>query len=252
MITDRPLLEVLNVYYAYGAENVLKDVLLQVEDNEIVILAGPNGAGKSTLLRCIAGWTKATQGDVRILGKSLYSNEREARRHLILVPDTPPFYEELSAWEHLQFVARVHRLDDWENTAEALLKGFLLWSQRHALPTTFSRGMRYKLAICIALILSPRLLLLDEPFGPLDPISVEYIWGQFIEYRKKGTSFLISSHQLPANVQPDRYIVIGDGEILAQGTPQALSETFHILKPPSLEMLLRAVIDASVAVQRVD
>jgi ABC-2 type transport system ATP-binding protein len=89
MITGRPLLEVLNVYYAYGAENVLKDVLLQVKDNEIVILAGPNGAGKSTLLRCIAGWAKAAQGDVRILGKSLYSNEREARRQLILVPDTP-------------------------------------------------------------------------------------------------------------------------------------------------------------------
>ncbi len=247
MTTNKPLLEVLNVYYAYGSENVLKDVSLQVTEGETVILAGPNGAGKSTLLRCIAGWTNAAQGDVRILGKSLYGNELEARRHLVLVPDTPTFYEELNAWEHLQFVAQVHRLEDWEETAQALLKGFLLWSQRNALPATFSRGMRYKLAICMALVLQPELLLLDEPFGPLDPISVDYVWRQFIEYGKVGTSFLISSHQLPANVQPDRYIVIGDGKILAQGTPQALSEKFHIPATPDLETLLRAAIFSEAA-----
>jgi len=250
MTIDKPLLEVLNLSYAYSADNVLKDVTLQVQGGEIVILVGPNGAGKSTLLRCIAGWSKPAQGDVHILGKNLYANEREVRRELILVPDTPPFYEELSTWEHLQFVAQVHHTNNWESRAEALLKGFLLWSQRHALPATFSRGMRYKLAICMALILSPRLLLLDEPFGPLDPIAVEYIWRQFITYREQGASFVISSHQLPANVQPDRYIVINDGQVLAQGTPHVLSEMFHLPSPLSLELLLRAAIDA--AVQDVD
>jgi ABC-2 type transport system ATP-binding protein len=248
---NKSLLEVSEIFYSYGSGEVLKVVSFNVANGEIVVLAGPNGAGKSTLLRCIAGWTKPAQGEIKIEGKPFYGNEREARRSVILVPDTPPFYEELNAWEHLQFMAQVHRIKDWEETASDLLKGFLLWSNRNSHPATFSRGMRYKLALCMSLLLEPRLLLLDEPFGPLDPITVEYVWKQFKEANEQGISFLISSHQLPPDVQPDRYIVIGDGEILAQGSPESLSKTLKISQTPSLETLLRAAMQASAAGQRV-
>jgi ABC-2 type transport system ATP-binding protein len=245
------LLEVSQVFYSYGSGEVLKDVSFDINSGEIVVLAGPNGAGKSTLLRCIAGWTKPAQGEIKLLGKGVYGNERLARHDLILVPDTPPFYEELNAWEHLQYMAQVYRFEDWEDEASELLKGFLLWSNRNSMPATFSRGMRYKLALCMSLLLEPGLLLLDEPFGPLDPITVEYVWAQFKQANSRGMSFLISSHQLPSGVQPDRYIVIGDGEILAQGSPEALSKSLKISQTPTLESLLRAAIDASAAGQRV-
>src|SRR5205807_2552876 len=94
------LLEVSEVFYSYGSGEVLKDVSFSITPGEIVVLAGPNGAGKSTLLRCIAGWTRPARGDIKVKGKGVYGNERESRRDLILVPDTPPFYEELNAWEH--------------------------------------------------------------------------------------------------------------------------------------------------------
>ena len=104
------LLETANVSYAYGSLWAVRDVSLHVQTGELVALVGRNGAGKSTLLRCLAGWAPVTAGEVRVLGLPVARAERAVREHVVLVPDTPPFYDELSAWEHLQFVAQVRRL----------------------------------------------------------------------------------------------------------------------------------------------
>src|SRR5262249_47826983 len=168
---DIPLLAVDSVSYQYGSLRALNDINFEVEDGVLVALVGRNGAGKSTLLRCIAGWTQATDGEVRILGQSTKQNERLVRHHVVLVPDTPPFYDELTAWEHLQFNAQAHRLENWEERAEFLLDRYGLLSNRDAFPFAFSRGMRYKLALCMGLLIEPKILLLDEPLGPLDPVS---------------------------------------------------------------------------------
>ncbi len=87
------------------------------------VLAGRNGAGKSTLLRCLAGWAQPTRGEVEILGVHMYSFERHARARVLLVPDTPPFYDELTEWEHVKFVAQANRLSGWEAPAESWLQG---------------------------------------------------------------------------------------------------------------------------------
>src|SRR5262245_40067361 len=136
---DIPLLAVDGVGYQYGSLRALHDVNFEVEDGVLVSLVGRNGAGKSTLLRCIAGWTQATDGDVRILGQSIKQNERLVRQHVVLVPDTPPFYDELTAWEHLQFNAQAHRLKDWEDHGEFLLERYGLLPNRDAFPFAFSR-----------------------------------------------------------------------------------------------------------------
>ena len=113
----------------------------------------------------------------------------------------------------------------------------------------FSRGMRYKLALCLGLLLEPALLLLDEPLGPLDPLSVDYLWGELVRYQKLGMGILLSSHQMPEGIQPDRYLVMEQGQMPLQGTPEALmlpGETF------SLESLLQTAVTDFISTQLAD
>ncbi len=238
----RPLLELKNVSYAYGSYVALNQVSFELKAGELVVLAGRNGAGKSTLLRCLAGWNEVASGQVELMGTSIYQAEREMRRSLMLVPDTPPFYDDLTVAEHLQFIAQAHRLPDWKTTAHDLLKRFGLVTHQAAMPGALSRGQRYKLALCMALLVDPPLLLLDEPFGPLDPFSAGQLWEDLWSRRARGQTMLVSSHQSPLDVQPDRYLIMENGELLADGAPGELKEALHA-SAASLDALLRATIE---------
>ncbi len=237
---DSPLLSVDSLGYEYGGRPALSDVSFQAGAGDLVALVGRNGAGKSTLLRCLAGWARPLSGEVRIAGLRVASAEREARRHVVLVPDTPSFYDELTAWEHLQFSAQARHLSNWEEEAEHILQRYGLWTARDAYPFTLSRGMRYKLAVCLALLLEPRLLLLDEPFGPLDPVSVAELWADLVRLCEEGMTVLFSSHQLPPEARPGRYLILEEGRLIAEGAPAGLQRSLGVSDPFSLEALLRA------------
>jgi ABC-2 type transport system ATP-binding protein len=246
---DVPLLAVKDVSYRYGSLYALSNVTMEVNAGELIALVGRNGAGKSTLLRCIAGWTRPSDGEVEILGKSVMNNERYVRQHVVLVPDTPPFYDELTAWEHLQFNAQAHRLTDWEELAEDLLERYGLFTNRDAFPFTFSRGMRYKLALCMGLLIEPKIMLLDEPLGPLDPVSADDLWEELNRHRNEGMTILLSSHQLPQEAHPDRYLIMEQGEVIAEGTPDELRKSLAIDGAMTMDALLRSAIRARKAVQ---
>jgi ABC-2 type transport system ATP-binding protein len=240
--TTTSLLEVKDVFYKYGSFNAISNIQFTAQPGELVALLGRNGAGKSTLLKCIAGWTRATDGEITISGISVMKNERAIREHVVLVPDTPPFYTELTAWEHLQFNAQVHGYTDWEDEAEELLDRYGLLANKDAFPFMFSRGMKYKLALVIALVIEPKLLLLDEPLGPLDPVSADHLWTQLNGHRDDGMAILISSHQLPPEAHPDRYVIMEQGAIIAEGTPDALHQSLGIEGDLTLDSLLRAAL----------
>lgn len=239
---DAPLLVVSDVSYKYGSFHALSHVTLQAEPGQLIALVGRNGAGKSTLLRCIAGWTRPTDGEIKIKGISVSRTERRIREHVVLLPDTPPFYSELTAWEHLQFSAQVHGYVDWEDEAEELLSRYGLLQNKNAFPFTFSRGMRYKLALCIALLVEPALLLMDEPLGPLDPVSADDLWHQLARHKADGMTILLSSHQLPPEAEPDSYVIMEGGEMIAQGTPSGLRDKYKITGDLSLDNLLRGAL----------
>jgi ABC-2 type transport system ATP-binding protein len=242
--SDVPLLDATDVSHSYGASPALRDVSLTVWAGELVALVGRNGAGKSTLLRLLAAWTRSSGGGIRVCGRDVRRDERAVREHVVLVPDTPRFYDELTAWEHLQFVANAHRKSGWQEEGERLLRYTGLWAQRDAFPLTYSRGMRYKLALCMALLVGPDLLLLDEPFGPLDPVSADRVWTRLEASRDRGMGILLSTHQLPPGATPDRYIVMEEGELIAAGTPDELRGALDI-DDLSLDTLLRAALDES-------
>lgn len=239
---QEPLLDIRDVRYSYATQPVLTGLSFTLIRGEVAILIGRNGAGKSTLLRSLAGWTRPDAGKILLDGVDITQREREARAGLVLVPDTPAFYDDLTAWEHLRFVAQAHRLRDWQATADTWLERFGIAASRDATPQTFSRGMRYKLALCLALLIQPKLLLLDEPFGPLDPVSAEALWDILAETANAGASVLLSSHQLPPDALPDRYIVLEQGELLIEGDPETLAVTMGLPDTHSLDDVLRAAL----------
>jgi ABC-2 type transport system ATP-binding protein len=207
------LLTIRNLDYKYGTQQVLSNLSLDMPQSTVAALLGYNGAGKSTLLRCIAGWTLPHRGEIEINGVSMQRHERQARREVVLVPDTPDFYDELTAWDHLQLVAQLHHVAQWKGQSLALLEQFQLSNQRLAFPFTFSRGMRYKLALSMALLVKPPLLLLDEPFGSLDATSAQSLWQSIQNYRLEGKSVLFSSHMLPDGSVPDQFFLLRDQQL---------------------------------------
>ena len=238
------LLEVDGLFHRYGALPALEDVSLRLSAGDVVVLVGRNGAGKSTLMRCVAAWSPFTRGEIRILGTSVRRHERLVRQRAVLVPDTPPFWDDLTVWEHLRFIASAHRLGNgWPDDAAELLTLFGLEDRRDVFPAGLSRGMRHKVALSMALLLRPPLLLLDEPFGPLDPLSASRLWSRLVEAGAAGHGVLVSCHQWPAEAVPDRCIVMESGRVCADGPTAEMALTCG-LDAVTPEGLLRAVLGA--------
>ena len=190
-----PLLQTHNLSRYYGQFRALAETNLELEGGEIAVLSGPNGAGKSTLLLCLSGLLRPTSGRVDIEGFDLYRDEVEAKRRLAFVPDVPRFYTELTAWEHLLFIAQAYQAGaGFESRAERLLKSFDLWQGRDLYPHNYSRGMRLKLGLLLALIRPLSVLLMDEPASALDPAGVQLLNAHLMELREQGAAILISSH----------------------------------------------------------
>lgn len=166
-----------------------------MKSGEIAVLEGPNGSGKSTLLLCLSGLLRPTSGEIRIDGHGFDGNEPEAKRCLAFVPDVPRFYLELTAWEHLRFIALAHdAAEGFEGRAEALMKEFGLWEARDLLPHHYSRGMSLKLGLLLALIRPFKVLLLDEPASALDAESRQLLLQHLVDLRMRGTAILLSTH----------------------------------------------------------
>ena len=133
---------------------------------ESVALIGPNGSGKSTLLRMAAGLLEPTAGSLEVAGFEV--GDIDARATTSYLPDDPVLYDDLSLREHVEYVSRLHGGDGWDDYAEGLCERLGLTARVEDLPATFSRGLRQKTSIVLALVRPFSLLLVDEPFVGLD------------------------------------------------------------------------------------
>ena len=189
------VLEARQLSRKYGTFQALSATDFELSAGKIVVLTGINGAGKTTLLHTLSGLLRPSGGTVLVEGFDLYHEERQAKRRLAFVPDVPRFYTELTAWEHLQFFARAFEApDNFEVRAERLLKEFNLWEARDLFPHHYSRGMRLKLGILMALIRPFGVLILDEPASALDPEGTALLVHKLTELRQQGAAVLLTSH----------------------------------------------------------
>ncbi|KXT75857.1 ABC transporter ATP-binding protein [Streptococcus sp. DD12] len=214
------MLKVEQLVGGYANTPVLKQVSFEVADGELVGLIGLNGAGKSTTIHEITGRLRPYSGQILLDGKSLEEDRAGFRRQIGFIPETPSLYEELTLREHLETVIMAYDLpaeSTWE-TVQGLLERFRLSEQLDWFPTQFSKGMKQKVMIIQALMLQPRLLIVDEPFLGLDPVAIHDLVDLLQAEKAKGTAILMSTHVLDsAEKICDRFIVLDKGEVKAFG-----------------------------------
>jgi len=229
---------------SYGAVEVLHGVDFRLQAGERVALIGPNGAGKSTLLQCLSGWQTMDEGEVQVCGSDLTREEQKARAAMVLIPDTPNFYQSMTAWDHMLLVGRFHDLVDVEPAAEYLLDALGLWSVRKSYPSTYSRGMKYKLGLALGLLINPKVILLDEPTAALDPLSAQVLWRLLQEFQEEDNgAVLLSSHQVELDTEGiDRFFLLLNGNKIGDDTPAAWIARYGLSTGASVAGVFRAAI----------
>jgi ABC-type multidrug transport system ATPase subunit len=204
----------------YGDLPALAPLDLTIPEHQSVVLIGHNGSGKTTFLRMAAGLLEPTDGIVELGGHPVGSVG--ARAAVSYVSDNPTFYEDLSVWEHLEYVARLHGRDDWEQDAANILGHLGLYERADDLPVTFSRGLRQKTALALGLIRPFELLLIDEPFVGLDASGKVALLELLDEARDKGAALVVATHELEFVQRVSRCVALRDGELAYDGTTEGI------------------------------
>jgi ABC-2 type transport system ATP-binding protein len=202
---------------------VLHEVSITVNPGEMVGLIGLNGAGKSTAIKHILGLMVPQSGEVRVAGVTLDENRDKYRSSSAYVPEQPSLFPNLTVKEHLEWTAMAYDLDKAAAISRMgeLAKVFRMDEAMNALPDTLSKGMKQKVMLMNALLVSPPLLIIDEPFLGLDPLAIRGLLTALEEVRAGGSAILLSSHILPAlERRANRLIVLHGGRIIAEGSPQ--------------------------------
>ena len=203
----------------YGEFTAVNELSFSIQPGEVVGLVGPNGAGKTTTLRCLAGIIPPTRGTVRVCGHDLASEAMAAKKQLAFFTDEPRLFDYLTVWQHLNFVARIYQVSDYENTGKELLEELELANKREALPGELSRGMKQKLAIACGLLHSPKMIFFDEPLTGLDPIGIRRMKNSILKRAREGAAIIISSHLLHLVEEiSSRILILKDGKKVIDGT----------------------------------
>jgi ABC-2 type transport system ATP-binding protein len=214
-----PALEVDGLEKVYREVRAVGGLSFSVAPGEILGLVGPNGAGKTSTLRCLGGILPPSRGRILVAGRDLVADPVEARRALAFLPDEPRLFDHLSVIEHLNLVARLYGVADWEARADVLLRELELDGKRTAMTHELSRGMKQKLVIACGFLHDPALVLLDEPLTGLDPLGIRKMKKSLVDRAARGTAIVLSSHLLPLVEELcHRVLVIARGRCIALGT----------------------------------
>ena len=203
-----------NISKLFGSARALEDVTFQLEVGEILGLVGPNGAGKTTAMQIATGFLLASSGTGSLMGRPF--GDAVARRQLGFVPDAPVFFAG-NAFDALRFAAQLSDVRVRQDAMESVLRrvGLTEWKRD---VRRFSRGMQQRLALALALIHRPRVLILDEPASALDPQGVVDIRNLLKDLRAEGTAILLSSHQLSeVALVSDRIAFLHEGRLVRYG-----------------------------------
>lgn len=221
------LLEAENLVKSYNGRVVVNQVSYCVNDGEIVGLLGANGAGKTTSFRMTVGMIEPDAGRVRFLGRDItrLPMYKRARRGIGYLSQEPSVFQRLTVEENLLAICETLRMSRAQRRAlvEQLLEQFNLKVVRRNLARFISGGERRKLEIARALITSPRLILLDEPFSGVDPKAVEELRNEILRLRSSGIAILLTDHNVHETLKvTDRSYVIHEGRVISAGTPREL------------------------------
>ncbi|MGP5428732.1 ABC transporter ATP-binding protein [Enterococcus malodoratus] len=224
-------LAIQHVTGGYGHLPVLKDINFEVHNGEMIGLIGLNGAGKSTTIKNIIGLLTPQKGTIKVDDLTLQQDPENYRKKIGYIPETPSLYEELTLREHIEVTAMAYGIPKEEamERAESLLKTFRLENRLDWFPVNFSKGMKQKVMVLCAFLIQPSLYIIDEPFLGLDPLAINALLELMVAMKEQGAAILMSTHILAtAEKYCDRFVVLHEGEVRAQGTLQDLQTEFNL------------------------
>lgn len=219
-----------NVTKTFGYKTALKDVSFSVPAGQICGLLGPNGAGKTTLFRLLMGILKATHGQILVDGRDAFEDRVEVKKLVGFLPDEPIFYSYLSGWEILELSAAMHGL----NVPAAMRRMTPVMTQLRLLQDInnyaedYSRGMKKKLGLLLAMLHEPKLLVLDEPTNGLDVESTHLFYDLIFETAKQGTTVVFSTHLMDHVTKLCSHaVIINEGRLVANGSLAELGSAYE-------------------------
>ena len=215
-----------NLTRKFGNLTAVDNLTLHVNDGEVFGFLGPNGAGKTTTVRMLCCLISKTSGTARIGDYEVgnRADQQKIRRMVGLLTENVGLYEELSAYDNLDFYGRFYKLDEQKRKQqiEYLLKMLGLWEKRNQAAGTFSKGMKQKLAIARALIHDPQVLFLDEPTASLDPEAAKTVRDFILELKKEKRTIFLNTHLLDEAEKMCDRVAILKTRLVAVGTTQEL------------------------------
>ena len=236
-MTGMNAIEVEDLTKRFGNFTAVDHVNFKVESGELFGFLGPNGAGKTTTVRMITGVIKPDGGRASIMGHDVERETIKAKQMAGVLPETSNAYIDLSAWQNLMLMGKLYGMSEKErqSRAEDLLKRFGLYEKRKVAVKGFSKGMKQRLQICMALISEPNVLILDEPTSGLDVQSSRLIRSIIADLNAGGVTFLLTTHNMEeANQLCSRIAIINRGKIVAIDRPEVLKK--HIESLHSVEV----------------
>ena len=226
-------IEVKDLTKNYGEITAVDHISFEVRKGEIFGFLGPNGAGKTTTIRILTGVIRPDSGTATIMGYNVLKETLKAKQIISVVPEMANAYIDLTAWQNLMLIGELYGVPKKERQERArrLLKEFGLYERRNHLVRGFSKGMKQKLILCMALMTEPQVLFLDEPTSGLDVESARLIRDTIRRYNEDGTTVFLSTHNMEeANKLCDRIAIINYGKIAAIDSPENLRMESSSLK----------------------
>ena len=201
------------------------DISFEVKKGEIFGFLGPNGAGKTTTIRMMTGVLKPTNGKISIFKHDVWKNPIAVKQITGNVPEEANVYMDLTGWQNLIFIGEIYGIDKKNRIARAemLLKKFELFDKHNLKSMKYSKGMKQRLLLCMALMSNPEILFLDEPTSGLDVQSARIIKKLIKEHNEKGMTIFLTTHDMEvANELCHRIAIINHGKIISLDTPENL------------------------------
>lgn len=216
------MLTIKNLSKSYdGTKKAVSNVNLEIKDGEIFGFIGHNGAGKTTTIKCVVGLLTFEQGQIMLDDFDVVKQPLEAKKRIIYIPDNPDLYDSLTGIQFLNFICDIYSISQEQRNIDIkkYADAFELTKNLGDAISSYSHGMKQKLALISAFIRHPKLLVLDEPFVGLDPKAMHLVKELMKELCEQGNSVFFSTHVLDvAEKVCDRVAIISRGEIKAYGT----------------------------------
>ena len=223
----KPILEIKGYSKTYGeGKKAADNVTLTIESGDIYGFIGHNGAGKSTTIRAVVGVLDFTEGEILIDGHSVKKDPIECKKITAYIPDNPDLYENLTGMQYLDFISDVFEIskEDRKERIDHYAERLEIADALGDLISSYSHGMKQKLAIISALIHEPKLIVMDEPFVGLDPKASLILKQIMHELCEKGTAIFFSTHVLDvAEKLCNKVAIIKQGKIITSGTMDELT-----------------------------